>query len=91
MTLFGSSMEPTRPSNIQSRASGTRLTTAEHRTYNLPVLSGGATFYTTDAGSNSLKHIRRGGCQAYSIKDTLVPSTTRFSPYFFPLKYRLIS
>ena len=35
---------------IQGRASGTILTRAEHRTYNLPVLSRCATCYATDAG-----------------------------------------
>ena len=37
--------------DVQGRASGTRLTTAEHRTHNLPVPSEYATCYATDVGN----------------------------------------
>ncbi len=50
MTRLGPSIVSDPEHRFQGRASGTGLITAEHRTNNLPVLSGCTTCYATDVG-----------------------------------------
>ncbi len=49
MTQFGPSIEADPKNRVQGQAPDTRFITAEHRTNKLPVPSGCASYYATDA------------------------------------------